>query len=538
MKSLNIFFIILSCSASISCAKTDTVLTPYEETLKLSDYTLRGFHSVLYYPNGTSLHYPGYIIGIEKSPQRIIGGPKYIKDANLIKNTAYLNEEKSGFTDTKHIIHSFSKVNPKAIYISHILKNNFNIIDNSGETPYVNNTHCFVYNSYIAKALINKHFDLTTISDWHSCSISNPVNEAADAMPSSFYKNGTSGLTALQENLSQDIKSGAYTHILLIVMGWNTSQSEAIRNFNDITGNIMAASLEQSSDVKLNLANHRNKVLITRERAIRPEKKNPGTFRPLVIGVTWPSYWSTKKSNVLSYPNKANDADALGLTWLNKIINETIPESMSKAGEKLPVIAIGHSFGARAITRALFSNPLIKNEQAVSSPVDLAVALEGAMSINRFLPRMSQEGAPYRDYEKLKDTKIVLTASKYDSAVHFSFWSDTAGSDKSYQKACTEIAYSNTFHCMTASDKSATDGNVMSSNRFSICNRGDTSSNCTNPLEKTSMIDYIDTSDGITQYNSYDTGGDAHNDIYRLPMGRLLWRLIQGYAMTFNQPEI
>ena len=89
---------------------------------------------------------------------------------------------------------------------------------------------------------------------------------------------------------------------------------------------------------------------------------------------------------------------------------------MSESGAKLPVIAIGHSFGARAMTRALFSSPLINDEKMVTSPVNLAVSLQGAMSINRFFPSLGNEGAPYRDYVSLVNTKIVLTASRFDSA--------------------------------------------------------------------------------------------------------------------------
>lgn len=58
------------------------------------------------------------------------------------------------------------------------------------------------------------------------------------------------GLAALKDNLKHDLKTGAYSHILIIVMGWNTSQSEAVRNFNDIAGNIITASLEQVKKIK------------------------------------------------------------------------------------------------------------------------------------------------------------------------------------------------------------------------------------------------------------------------------------------------
>ncbi|WP_249324715.1 hypothetical protein [Enterobacter mori] len=504
MKSSKIF-IIFFCSTVSSCSNSDTVMAPYEKKLELNDTTTRSFHSMLYYPSGIALHSPGYIIGVEKSPIRIIGGPSEIKP--LTKN------------------------NRKSMFISHIIKNDFNVINGNSATPYITSSYCFVYNSYISEELVDKsNIDLAKINGWDACKISSSIEDAKDAELRSFYKNSDVGITALKSNIKHDLKSGAYSHILIIVMGWNTSQSDAIRNFNDITGNIITASLEQQDDVKENPSSSTSNMLIPRVRVIKSFEKNNLPFRPLVIGITWPSYWSTRLDNVASYPNKANDADELGLIWLNKIINQTIPESMSESGIKLPVIAIGHSFGARAMTRALFSSPLIKNDTTVSSPVNLAVSLQGAMSINRFFPGLSEEGAPYRDYMRLSNTKLVLTASKFDSAVKFAKWTDPAGAVKSYVKACTQPVYSGIFHCMTASDTSATE----EKGKFSLCNRGDTSEKCTNPLKiinESRMIDYIDTSNGITQFNSFGTGGDAHSDIYRLPMGRLLWRLIQAYAM-------
>lgn len=530
MKLSKTFIIIFFCASSCY-SSADTVIAPYEKKLELNDSTTRSFHSMLYYPSGTALHSPGYIIGVEKSPKKIIGGPNEITANYLLKNNNYFDSEKKNISNTKDKINSLTEHNRKSMFISHIIKNDFNVINENSKPSYTTSNYCFVYNSYISRALANKSdIDLTKINEWNACDISSSIKDAEDAQLLSFYKNSDAGLLALKNNLKHDLKSGAYSHILIIVMGWNTSQSEAVRNFNDITGNIISASLEQDDNVKNISSSQPSKMLIPRVRVIKSSEKNNRIFRPLVIGITWPSYWSTRLDNVASYPNKANDADELGLSWLNKIINQTIPESMNESGIKLPIIAIGHSFGARAMTRALFSSPLIKNDTMVSSPVNLAISLQGAMSINRFFPELSEEGAPYRDYKRLGNTKLVLTASKFDSAVKFAKWTAPTGGEKSYVKACTQPVYSGTFHCMTASDTSATE----TDGKFSLCNRGDKSEKCANPLKTingSKMIDYIDTSSGITQYNSFGTGGGAHSDIYRLPMGRLLWRLIETYAM-------
>lgn len=536
MKLSKFFTLVFCSSATLNCSSTDTVIAPYEKTLDLDSSTTRSFHSMLYYPSGVLLHNPGYIVGIEKSPKDIIGGPKQKNDENLLKNDAYINSETNDSNNTRHQINRFTKHDRKAMFISHIIKNDFNVIKGSLTTPYITNNYCFVYNSCISKHLANESgIDLTKINGWEACKISSAIKDAKDAELHSFYKNSDAGLNALKDNLKYDLKTGAYSHILIIVMGWNTSQSEAVRNFNDIAGNIITASLEQTKENAENPSAKLNTMIVPRSLVIGPrESENKNIFRPLVIGITWPSYWSTGIFNVSSYPNKANDADELGIIWLNKIINKTIPESMSESGVKLPVIAIGHSFGARAMTRALFSSPFIKNEKIVTSPVSLAVSLQGAMSINRFFPKLGAEGAPYRDYARLTNTKIVLTASQFDSAVTIAKWTDPAGGYKSYEKACTQSIYSGAFHCMTASDTSSKIENGI----FKLCNLGETSDECADPLNSNvgpRVIDYIDTSNGITEYNSLGTGGGAHSDIYRLPMGRLLWRLIQAYAIEGRQ---
>lgn len=520
------------CSyATINCGATDTVIAPSEKKLELNSPTTRSFHSMLYYPSGETLHNPGYIIGVEKSPKKTIGGPIRPSDYYLLKHDAYLDGEINGINDTRKQINRFTKYDRKSMFISHIIKNDFSIVKGSLNTPYITNDYCFVYNSYISEELLEKPgMDLEKINGWYACKTSSSIEDAKNAQLLSFYKNSDTGLNALRDNLKHDLKNGSYSHILIIVMGWNTSQSEAVRNFNDIAGNIISASLEKKK-IKDNPPVKQNKKTVIRSRVIGPkESEDEGIFRPLIIGITWPSFWSTGIANVSSYPNKANDADELGIIWLNKIINKTIPESMSESGVKLPIIAIGHSFGARAMTRALFSSPFINNEKMVTSPVNLAISLQGAMSINRFLPKLGDEGAPYRDYAKLTNTKIVLTASRFDSAIKIAKWTDPSGGYKTYEKACTQSVYSGVFHCMTASDTPS----KVEDGGFLLCNRGETSDKCADPLKTNigpGMIDYIDTSNGITQYNSLGTAGGAHSDIYRLPMGRLFWRLIEAYAM-------
>lgn len=507
------------------CTPTERVMTPYEEALSVDSDNAVEFHSMLYFPSGTALHFPGYVVALEKSPQPIIGGPKVNASLNFFHpDAAYFKGEEDTRYNTSHHFKRFESRDPKAMFVSHILKNDVLVDDSVQGEPYLAKTHCFVYNAYAADALaaVRDNYDLKEISDWHACTIARNLEVTKPAL-NDLYKESAQALMSLEQNLTQDLNGSRYTHILIVVMGWNTAQDEAIRNFNDITGNMMAAASEsrQVREARKSgledIASRPNSADIAKSR-----------FRPLVIGVTWPSRWSNSFINKFSYGNKADDADELGLTWLNMLINETVPNALQASGSEAKVVAIGHSFGARAMTRALFSSPAIMPKQYLpESSVDLAVGLQGAVSINRFMVGKGLEGAPYRDFAHLQNTHIALTASKYDGAVGgLVFWYDPSGSSKSWDLACDtpDAAMSATFECFKAADTSASPHG-----HFSLCKAGDAS--CAASLSTQGKVSYIDASDGITQFNSPGSRGGAHSDIYRLPMGRLLWRLVEQYAL-------
>ncbi|MGF6744633.1 hypothetical protein [Paraburkholderia sp. MM5482-R1] len=348
----------------------------------------------------------------------------------------------------------------------------------------------------------------------------------------------------LECGLVAQVNAGNFTHFVIIVMGWNTSQDEAIRNFNDIVGNMMDAADEMPFSARFNGA--------------RDDGHDP--FRPLVLGVTWPSYWNKSKLDIFSYFDKADDADELGLTWLNVLVNRTIPLVVAQAqkdpngnrapGSKLRVVLIGHSFGARAAMRALFSGPVLDPpavkmaSAAVATPVpdpmvDLAVGLEGAVSVNRFIKDKSSEGAPYRDFAEI-GTKIVLTASDKDEAINAPVWYEPSGSTHTWKKVCDSAK--DLFQCWYASDaiRYGQDGRIASGD-FTVCPAG-TEGKCVPELTfprnaEDKRVLYVNTTDGITTYNTPDTGGGAHSDIYRLPMGRLLWALTETYARPYAETD-
>lgn len=546
--------IVLLSGLATGCSSDRSVLSPREELLGIDESEIREFHSTLYFPKGVALRYPGYVIGLQKANRGRIAAPDSLDDPDrsfLRNDVAYFNQEAPndlgwGLGTRDHVMHKLRN-DPKAFFITHVTSH---WISTKG-FPLAD--ECFLYNALRSPALNESDGnDLSSGLAWKSCSRRFEDEKAGIAVPKwgeelkdrEFYTNGIVALKTLESAIARDlgqvsivrdatgneVRKNTYTHVLLIVMGWNTAQQEAVRNMNDLAGNIMAAAEEAQA------------------------KGAKGEFRPLVVGLTWPSYWSTSILNAFSYANKANDADEIGLSWLNLVMNHTLPNA---TGGKTPIIVIGHSFGARAASRALFSAPALRigrndPERPVGqSKVDLFAGLEGAFSINRFKQgrherEFGAEGAPYRDFAKLPG-RIMLTQSKWDAAAGGPvFWYDPAGSHASYQKACQKQKPwqdGDVFWCMTAAERPAVNGTAKleyPKSSFNLCGP-DGKCLCPSAAKEActgtenvggltapprDRVVYVDVSEHITQYNSPGSGGVAHSDIYRLSTGRLIWAML------------
>ena len=293
------------------------------------------------------------------------------------------------------------------------------------------------------------------------------------------YETSFSKTDEMFKNLKKAITSTKYTHIIVMSMGWNTGQVESIKNFNVILGNI-----ESSIDTK-------NEV-----------------FKPLVIGLTWPSVWMSnsdskiqkKAGHIFSYPNKANDADEIGYTWANWILNKKLPEATAGIVDKPKIVAIGHSFGARLLSRAIFSSEYIHSEFDRSSSVDLFIGLQGAFSLNRFIDNKGNEDSAYSDYKDLK-TKIALTTSKndiYNSAAFFVTGAKHAGGRSGLREA-------------NKSDNS---------DIFDVQIWDPISKQVSLPKGKVLILD-------AAEIIKDENGLAAHNDILDKEMGSLIWNLMK-----------
>ncbi|MFO1370644.1 MAG: hypothetical protein U1F46_16795 [Marinagarivorans sp.] len=268
-----------------------------------------------------------------------------------------------------------------------------------------------------------------------------------------------------------------FTHVIVMSMGWNNDQVESLYRYNTIIKNVQQEALAQQQ-----------------------------AFKPLVICFTWPSVWGGVTDSVIfrtakhlaSYVNKTDDADELGYTWGNWVVNKKIPDALAEAGvltTKPKVVLIGHSFGARFLSRALFSAPYINAQFAAQNTVDVFLGLQGAFSLRRFVADAGVEGSPYAGFTSLPG-KVVLTSSTHDTSNLAALWSANAGGPQglSYARKTPQV--------------------------FNVVNWGKNGSELTAAADKVTLVDASEMvkreSDKI----------DAHNDILDAQMAKLIWAVI------------
>lgn len=437
--SVCLFILFFTATASAA----DRQLQAAEKMLKTDGPITMQFHSALYYPDEISLQHDGFIVGIEKSPMDLISDDTDRRMKPV--DGAGLNSKEQ----SEKFLHD-----QKVMFVSHVLSRA------DGRT-------CDLYNAYRALAPTASHeFN-------HLC----PVPAASISTARQAYRGSWNALDTLRDALTSALKTGSYDDIVVITMGWNTPQDEAIRNINTLTRNLVMAMSESGKY----------------------------TYRPLVIGVTWPSQWTSSwldpAVRVISFPTKAEDADQVGLTWLGALLHETIPDAQQKAGSKLNVIGIGHSFGSRALSTAACVGPAIYNTdlQRERQHISVIINLQGAFKINRVF---SSSKTPLNYPHSCGNVdKYVMTSSKFDKANEYSKWGAYMGEASSYKKICDESAGNPALDCLITD---STGGNIISEKRLVYVN-----------------------ADALMFENAYMTGGGAHSDIYRREHGQFIANIIR-----------
>lgn len=314
------------------------------------------------------------------------------------------------------------------------------------------------------------------------------------------YEEGFKGLTKLKSDLSKRLacesKEGnctpKYSHILVMSMGWNNDQLESVYRYNLIKKNLLKVS----------------------------KKEHNENFNPLIIGFSWPSVWGALEDNklkkkfnhLISYFTKADDADEIGYSYANLLINKLLPEVVGNLNQNIrpKVVVIGHSFGARLLSRAIFAEPHLLEPCDIKNvscpPANLYIGLQGAFSANRFLPNGGNEGYPYSDFKKLK-TPIVLTTSQHDDANPVAYWITRAGHVGGNKGL--EIAKENHKDIFEV---------------FDMANRP--TSDITFSNDKVLMIEASKIIDGKDDNHSSEYRYSAHNDILDNEMAELLYKLL------------
>lgn len=200
----------------------------------------------------------------------------------------------------------------------------------------------------------------------------------------------------IAEFVQSKIASGQYTHLILACTGWN--------NYQDMS-----------------LDTYHQWLSFTKNAAHQDGQGN--RFKPLFIGFTWPSRW---RLPIFSFFNKANDADELGMTHISALLWKYLAPTLT--AHPVPVISIGHSFGARVMSRAIHSRFLRKSTDN-SYKIDLAIDFQGAYPASRFCEKNGSNGGLYNFEVPVK--KHVMTRSRFDHAIKQALYSCYIGNSKS-----------------------------------------------------------------------------------------------------------
>ena len=293
----------------------------------------------------------------------------------------------------------------------------------------------------------------------------------------SLVSSSWKAMSILGDDVGEAISTSRPTHVIVYTMGWNTLQPEALSNFRDLVAQLTLAA------------------------------QGSATFHPLVIGITWPSTGQPMLDGS-DYGIKAKDADEVGAVWANLLLNRELRRL--KAQHPFKVVVVGHSFGARLSSRAVFSAPLVGSVQ--DKVVDLLVGLQGAYSFQRYLGPQADdkgygtEGAPYRHFAD-QVGMVALTASRHDTAVtaagHAPYF---VGSAEAFERTKGQPVASKFLHATL--NENGTLQNVA--------------------CDSTRVL-YIDSS-AVIKGNKAGTGGGAHSMIYTPEIGRLIFQLIQACA--------
>ncbi|MDH4162922.1 MAG: hypothetical protein OEW15_09580 [Nitrospirota bacterium] len=455
-----------------------------EERYGTDSEALSVFHRTMEGDGGLGLRFPGYLIGIEKAKRSKIGMPgkcawyqrKATADADGL-DRSYFNGNDEYYGEVKGILDDC-----KRSFVSHIVQ--YELAQDLHGLPFIREQ--FIHNAY----------DRTLLDQ-----------QAYDAGKYAL-------LTKLKQNIRNRLTAARtqepYTHIMVYSMGWNTDQQEALRNYNSLL------------------------YLMLQERNGRP-------FKPLFIGISWPSEWNwpvlETLGQLISYGTKANDADEVGMVWISQLLRQVLiplKQEEQKDGHELPIIMVGHSFGARAITSGVFGYPSAATKDHSAKDVDLVIGLQGAFSVKRFMQEVGGEGGPYRDFKEYAN-KFVYTWSRHDTANTSAFWSRHIGGRSGYKATCGNRAFAQYAIKADVRQGKKCDGEFCEHNSEDLEYRGvalpavvpagNTAAPWKDSFADPTTISIVDATE-MVRYVPYAKGGKAHSDIYTPGIANFTWDVL------------
>ncbi len=487
------------------------VLQFFEEELDVGGNIDRQFHVAA----AANLQVPGYIIGIEKASKEALGfsGHNLKSYHNIEPKKSFWNicsdddfvlyEDKNNGNLIDEELAKKLIADKKISYVSHI--NRYSYSDFNDPTSYVVNE--YLVDSYSCKYDANKqichHLNFRAKKEGSSCK----------------YNSSKKVLIDLQPHIKKDLEIAKrlkkpYSHIILYSMGWNTTQREAIQNFNFLHGNLIR---------------------------LAKEDKDLKNFNPLLIAITWPSSWSMESGDgfikdwfiyptrkLLSFFVKMHDADEIGDIWGQIFVNQTLLPLKSQYKD-LKLVLIGHSFGARIVTNSLFSNyeTSKQQEQKIQKPkADLLIGIQAAFPISRFVGKDKKELYFYQNLHN-RAKNIIYTWSPYDYGVKIASVTGNyyVGSEDAYNKIATK--HPKIFEELSLDSCS----NFVNNNLFK---KSDFQQECfdkkdQNYPQDSSKIIYLDAKK-IINHRPEGSAGGAHSDIYNDDMSRFILNSIKHYA--------
>lgn len=302
----------------------------------------------------------------------------------------------------------------------------------------------------------------------------------------SLYSGGLQALAALRAALHAALASGGYTDVVVLSTGWNTAQRETLYNAQDWMNSI--------------------------DHARRSE---PRPYRAVYIVTSWQSKWDNAFLKALSLDviTKGNDADEIGLTWANRLVQDVV---VPEAGEaKLPVTLVGHSYGTRILGSALYVRDIIDRPVPSNWPPIAFVALQPAFPVNRY---GTDPGAGKEPWFAGVDPRalVVLTSSKYDTATSLLPFGRYVGGGGAPARVRKNVR----------GNLDAFAGEVLVARSCGVL---------PDPSKLVRSRPHLIDANGFISCRMPGTGGGAHSDVYDAAAGRLIAQAMDAAVLPLSE---